>query len=85
MSFKILGVAALALGTALAAAPAFAQSGIPVDSSHPTEQVGTPGYSATGSIVTVPRQNRTRADLAQHKQAPSAYNGRNPNDGGRIQ
>jgi hypothetical protein len=84
MRIKILGVAVLALGTALAAAPAFAQSGTPVDSSHPAEQVGTPGYSATGSIVSVPRQSRTRSDMA-HKQSPSAYYGRNPNDGGRIQ
>jgi hypothetical protein len=45
-----------------------------------------PGYSASGSVVSVPRQTPTRGVVPQHKQgSPSAYFGRNPNDGGVIQ
>jgi hypothetical protein len=79
-----IGVAALVLTTAFASVPASAQQGSTGTSGSTAAQTGTPGYSADGGVVSISRgQHQTRNQ--NMKEAPTPYNGRNPNDGGMIQ
>jgi hypothetical protein len=85
MRLKItIGLAGLVLGTALASVPASAQQGPPSNSGSGATQTGTPGYSSDGGVVSISRgQHQARGQ--NMKEAPTPYNGRNPNDGGNIQ